>query len=105
MPGLLRGRWRSAAKSFPSVEDWILTSSDDLVWVMVDEVEEAFRVECGSLNGRELLEHIEVTNAILRTAWPVVLKALKEQISTRTDGTPVSELSALECAGSAGEAR
>ena len=52
--------------------------TDDLLWVMVDEVEEAFRAECGSLNGRELVEHIEVTNAILRTAWPVVLKKLRD---------------------------
>ena len=53
----------------------------DLVWHMVDAVEDAFKAEAGALSGRELMERSELTNARLRTAWRIVLTGLPERVA------------------------
>ena len=60
-----------------NVDQAIAGRPHDLVWTMVDEVERAFTREAGSMSGAEMLENAEITNALLRTAWPFVLKALE----------------------------
>ena len=60
-----------------NVDQAIGGRTNDLIWTMVDEVERAFTREAGSMSGAEMLENAEITNALLRTAWPFVLKAIE----------------------------
>ena len=53
--------------------------SGDILWILVDEVEAAFKAEAGALSTPVMLDRAEVTNATLRTAWPFALKALRER--------------------------
>lgn len=51
--------------------DWSVTAA-----VLVEGVRLRFKEEAGSMDGRELERRVEVTNGALRTAWPVVERAL-----------------------------
>ena len=56
-----------------------VAGSGDILWMLVDEVEAAFKAEAGALSTTVMLDRAEVTNATLRTAWPFALKALRER--------------------------
>ena len=72
--------WKGAdaATTDGVVEQSIAGRDTSLVWMLVDQVEEAFREECAAVTGAEMLDRAEKTNAILRTAWPFVLHELRQ---------------------------
>ena len=49
---------------------------NDILWTLVDQIEAAFKSE--GARGKDYSDRIEATNAILRTAWPVILKKLEQ---------------------------
>ena len=50
----------------------------ELLQHMADAVEQALKDEAGSISGAELEDRSEATNHTLRTAWPVILRALRD---------------------------
>lgn len=50
----------------------------ELMQHMAEEIEKAFEHEARSISGAELDDRSEATNHTLRTAWPVILRALRD---------------------------